>query len=220
MSRIHGPEHRTLQDRFDTRRLADNVERRVVQSEIGERAKAFIEASDMFWLASIDHQGRPTVSYKGGDPGFVRVLDRTTLAFPSYDGNGMYYSMGNIAGNANVGLLFVDFERPYRLRVQGVASIDDGDSLLGEFHEAQLVVRVAVSEVFRNCPRYVHRYDKVRESKYVPRAGAETPLAGWKHVDDVQAHLPARDRGRAEREGGLRTREEHEALVAKGDEDA
>lgn len=220
MSRIYGPEHRALQDRFDTRRLADNVEDRIVRSEIGGPAKAFIEARDMFWLASIDHRGRPTVSYKGGDPGFVRVLDRKTLAFPSYDGNGMFYSMGNIAGNSDVGLLFVDFERPHRLRVQGVASIDDDDPLMSEFHEAQLVVRVAVSEVFRNCPRYVHRYEKVRESKYVPREGAETPLAGWKHVEDVQAHLPARDRGRAEREGGLRTREAYEALVADGDPDA
>ena len=220
MSRLYGPEHRALQDRFDTRRLADNVEDRVVQPEIGDAHKAFIEARDMFWLASIDHQGRPTVSYKGGDPGFVRVLDAKTLAFPSYDGNGMYFSMGNIAGNANVGLLFVDFERPHRLRVQGTASITDDDPLLGEFHEAQMVVRVAVSEVFRNCPRYVHRYEKIRESKYVPRPDAATPLAGWKRLDEVQAHLPARDQGRAEREGGLRTREEHEAMVAEGDPEA
>lgn len=220
MSRLYGPEHRTLQDRFDTRRLADNVEDRIVRTEIGAEHKEFIEGRDMFWLASIDHQGRPTVSYKGGDPGFVRVIDATTVAFPSYDGNGMYFSMGNIAGNPNVGLLFVDFERPYRLRVQGVASVDPDDPLLGEFHEAQLVVRVAVSEVFRNCPRYVHRYEKVRESKYVPREGAETPLAGWKRVEDVQPHLPARDQGRAEREGSLRTRAEYDALVNAGDDDA
>jgi hypothetical protein len=148
MSKLYGPEHRTLQDRFDTRRLADSVEDRVVRTEIVAEHKAFIEARDMFWLASIDHQGRPTVSYKGGDPGFVRVIDSETLAFPSYDGNGMFFSMGNIAGNENVGLLFVDFERPHRLRVQGVASIDPVDPLLGEIHEAQLVVRVAVSDGF------------------------------------------------------------------------
>ncbi len=220
MSRLYGPEHRTLQDRFDTRRLADNVEDRIVQTEIGDDHKAFIEARDMFWLASVDHQGRPTVSYKGGDPGFVRVIDATTLAFPSYDGNGMFYSMGNIAGNENVGLLFVDFERPHRLRVQGAASIDADDALLGEYHEAQLVVRVTVSEVFRNCPRYVHHHEKLRGSKYVPREGTDTPLADWKRIDEVQAHLPARDQGRAEREGALRTIAEHEALVAAGDDEA
>ena len=116
MSRLYGPLHRSLQDRFDTRKLADNVERRVVFTEITPEHRAFIESRDMFWLATIDHQGRPTVSYKGGDPGFVRVLDSTTVAFPCYDGNGMFYSMGNVLGNSQVGLLFVNFDldRPTR----------------------------------------------------------------------------------------------------------
>ena len=127
MTGMYGPEHRALQDRFDTRRLADNVERRVVEADISDFHRDFIEACDMFWLASIDHQGRPTVSYKGGDPGFVRVLDDRTVAFPSFDGNGMFYSMGNIAGNDQVGMLFTNFEKPYRLRVQGTATIDGND---------------------------------------------------------------------------------------------
>ena len=99
MSRLYGPVHRSLQDRFDTRRLADNVETRVVLTEIPPEHKAFIESRDMFFLSTIDHQGRPTVSYKGGDPGFVRVLGSKTLAFPCYYGNGMFYSMGNLLGN-------------------------------------------------------------------------------------------------------------------------
>jgi len=216
MSRLYGPLHRSLQDRFDTRKLADNVEQRVVATEILPEHRAFIESRDMFWLATIDHQGRPTVSYKGGDPGFVRVLDSTTVAFPCYDGNGMFYSMGNVLGNNQVGLLFVNFEKPHRLRVQGIASVDDNDPLLKDYAEAQLVVRVTVSEVFRNCPRYVHRYNKVTASEYVPRAERKTPLAGWKRVDDVQASLSAKDRARVEREGGVITRAEYEhALNAR-----
>jgi predicted pyridoxine 5'-phosphate oxidase superfamily flavin-nucleotide-binding protein len=105
MSRLYGPLHRSLQDRFDTRRLADNTEARVVLTEIPPEHKAFIESRDMFFLSTIDHQGRPTVSYKGGDPGFVRVLDNKTVAFPCYDGNGMFYSMGNLLGNQHVGML-------------------------------------------------------------------------------------------------------------------
>lgn len=219
MSRLYGPNHRRLQDRFDTRRLADGVERRVVATELGEEEAKFIAARDMFWLASIDDRGRPTVSYKGGDPGFVRVLDARTLAFPSYDGNGMYYSMGNILGNENIGMLFIDLERPHRLRVQGTARIDENDPMLGDYVEAELIVRVEVSEVFRNCPRYVHRYEKVRESKYVPRESVETPFAAWKRVDDVQEQLPEKDKGRAEREGPLRTRQEYEAMLRDGDRD-
>jgi len=214
MSRLYGARHRELQDRFDTRRLADGVEQRIVKTEIAPEHRAFIESRDMFWLASIDHEGRPTVSYKGGDPGFVRVLDAKTIAFPCYDGNGMFYSMGNLIGNDQVGLLFVSFEQPHRLRVQGVASVRDDDPLLAEYFEAQMVVRVEVTEIFRNCPRYVHRYQKVETSQYVPRAGAETPFAAWKRVDDVQAQLSAKDQGRAEREGSLCTREQYESYMA------
>ncbi|MFN2627540.1 MAG: pyridoxamine 5'-phosphate oxidase family protein [Gaiellaceae bacterium] len=61
----------------------------------------------------------PQCSYKGGDPGFVRVLDDAAIAFPCYDGNGMYLSIGNVLVTAHVGLLFVDFEGGKRLRLHG-----------------------------------------------------------------------------------------------------
>jgi uncharacterized protein len=213
MSRLYGPLHRSLQDRFDTRRLADNVEARVVLIEIPPEHKAFIESRDMFFLSTIDHQGRPTVSYKGGDPGFVRVLDSKTVAFPCYDGNGMFYSMGNLLGNYHVGMLFMNFEKPHRLRLQGIASVDNNDPLLQDYPEAQLIVRVMVTEIFRNCPRYVHRYQKIQPSEFVPRSTGETPLAPWKRVDDIQASLPAKDRARAEREGSLISRVEYEKYL-------
>ena len=213
MSRLYGPHHRSLQDRFDARRLADNVEARVVLTEIPLEHKAFIETRDMFFLSTVDHQGRPTVSYKGGDPGFVRVLDRKTVAFPCYDGNGMFYSMGNLLGNRQVGMLFINFEKPHRLRLQGLAGVDDNDPLLRDYAEAQLIVRVAVTEIFRNCPRYVHRYKKLQPSEFVPRPTCETPLAPWKRVDDVQASLPEKDRARVEREGNVVSRVEYERYM-------
>ena len=162
MSRLYGPRHRALQDRFDMRRLADGVEQRVVRTEISAQHREFIESRDMFYLATIDHQGRPTVSYKGGNPGFVRVVDSTTIAFPCYDGNGMFYSMGNLIGNNKVGMLFISFVRPHRLRVQGIATVDENDPLLAEFFEAQMIVRVLVTEIFRK----VHQYKKLEASEY------------------------------------------------------
>ena len=213
MSRLYGPVHRSLQERFDTRQLADNVEERLVRCEIPPEHKAFIESRDMFFLSTIDHEGRPTVSYKGGDPGFVRVLDGTTVAFPCYDGNGMFYSMGNLVGNAKVGMLFINFEKPHRLRLQGLASVDERDPLLADYAEALMVVRVTVTEIFRNCPRYVHRYRKLEPSEFVPRATGETPLAPWKRVDDVQAILPAPDRERVRREGKVMSRAEYESYM-------
>jgi hypothetical protein len=220
MSRLYGPRHRELQDRFDSRKLADGLEHRIVRPEISSEHRRFIETRDMFWLATIDHEGRPTVSYKGGDPGFVRVIDPTTIAFPCYDGNGMFYSMGNLIGNSKIGMLFVRFERPHRLRVQGNATVLEDDPLLADYFEAQMIVRVAVTEVFRNCPRYVHRYKRADRSEFVPRDGTTTPFAGWKRVDDVQKDLPARDQGRAAVEGGVCSRAEYEKyLVNVADED-
>ena len=153
------------------------------------------------------------ISPKGDAPGFVRVLDRKTVAFPCYDGNGMFYSMGNLVENAKVGMLFINFEKPHRLRLQGLASVDEHDPLLADYAEALMVVRVAVTEIFRNCPRYIHRHRKLEASEFVPRATGETPLAPWKRVDDVQAMLPERDRARVRREGGVMSRAEYESYM-------
>lgn len=220
MANFYGTTHRTLQDQFDTRRIADKIEELAIHTELGDMDKAFIETRDMFWLASVDHEGRPTVSYKGGDPGFVRVIDPKTVVFPLYDGNGMFYSAGNVSTYAKIGMLFMDFERPNRLRVQGEATISDSDPLLSMFHEAQLLVRVAVTQAWPNCPRYVHRFQKAQASKYVPRVECATPLAGWKRIDLLQGDLPARDQGRAQKEGGLISIEDWFGKVAQGSPEA
>ena len=185
--------NRQFQDRFDTRRLADHLTGRVTET-IGESQKEFIEKADMFFLATCDHRGLPTCSYKGGDPGFVRVLDERWLAFPNYDGNGKFQSMGNLLKNPNVGMLFVDFEGQQRLRLQGIATILDDDELLSQYPEAQFVIRVQATEVYTNCPRYVHKYQLVERSVFVPRQGLETPVPEYKKREDLQEFLPARDR--------------------------
>lgn len=219
MSRIYGDQHRALQDQFDSRRMADRIEQIAVKTEIGEMEKAFIEARDMFFLSSVDHRGRPTVSYKGGDPGFVRVVDAGTLAFPSYDGNGMHFSTGNISGNPEVGLLFIDFETPHRIRVQGTASISADDPLREYWKEAELVVRVALSELWQNCPRYIHRYQKVKPSRYVPRAEAATPLCEWKRIDGMQDVLRPHELAAVEQAGNI-TIDEWVGYIVSGDERA
>ena len=185
---------RRLQDEFDTRRLADRLDERFIQrGYIDDADKAFIEKLDMFFLATADAQGRPQCSYKGGDPGFVKVVDEHTLAFPNYDGNGMYLSMGNVLDNPHVGLLFIDFlgNPPKRLRVNGTASISEDDPLAGEWERAQFVVRVHATEVFPNCPRYIHRMQLVERSQFVPRDGCEPPVPAWKKTEWARDVLPA-----------------------------
>jgi predicted pyridoxine 5'-phosphate oxidase superfamily flavin-nucleotide-binding protein len=190
---------RWLQDRFDTRRLADRLsERFLTDAVIGPDDRAFIERMDMFFLATADAQGQPQCSYKGGAPGFVRVLDERTIAFPNYDGNGMYLSAGNVAVNPHVGMLFIDFcaRRPSRLRLNGIATIDERDELLTAYPEAQFVVRVRATEVFPNCPRYIHRMALLERSQFVPEAGRATPVPDWKRTEWACDVLPDGDPAR------------------------
>jgi uncharacterized protein len=198
MAEIYHHGHRLLQDRFDTRRLADRIDQRLVSNVIDAEDKAFIEGLDMFFLATADEQGYPNCSYKGGEPGFVRVLDEHTVAFPNYDGNGMYLSTGNVLANPNVGMLFISFERGRRLRLNGVASIEEDDELMESYPEAQFVVRVRAREVFPNCPRYIHKYQSVERSRFVPKAGCSAPVPGWKRSEWARDVLPANDPARAE----------------------
>ena len=211
MTRLYTEPARALQDRFDTRRLADRIEERLLSESISDDDRALIERLDMFFLATVDAAGQPQCSYKGGEPGFVRVLDERTLAFPLYDGNGMFLSAGNVlagagagagagasAAGGRVGLLFIDFlaERPTRIRVNGLASIDPDDPLAAAWPGAQLVVRVRVGEVFPNCPRYIHRLALVERSRFVPQAEYAAPIPDWKRRPWAQDVLPAGDAAR------------------------
>ena len=194
---------RRLQDRCDTRKLADRLDEKLSRTSFSAEDRAFIESRPLFFLATADADGRPDCSYKGGAPGFVRVTDADELAFPSYDGNGMFRSLGNVLVNPAVALLFIDFERPNRLRVNGTASIVDDDPLLATFAGAQLVVRVRAVRIFPNCPRYIHRMTIAEASPYVPREGYTPPIPKWKRFDAFSDVLPRNDpaRGASDNKG-------------------
>src|SRR5262245_522199 len=181
---------RTLQDRCDSRRIADRLAEKLPRAEFTEEDRAFIARQSFFFLASADAQGQPDCSYKGGAPGFVRVVAADTLAFPSYDGNGMFRSLGNILANPAVGLLFIDFESQQRLRVNGRANLDLEDPLKDSWPGAQGVVRVRAEHIFPNCPRYIHRMQFVEPSPYVPAAGQAAPVPGWKRNPAFKDYLP------------------------------
>ncbi len=183
---------RQLQDQFDSRRIADRLEQVNTHTTFGDRDRAFIEATPMFFLATADSEGRPDCSYKGGMPGFVRVTDEHTLAFPDYDGNGMFRSLGNISVNPHVGLLFLNFEKPSRLRVNGIATLHTDDPLLSEFIGAQLIVRVRAERIFPNCPRYIHIMKLEKYSVYAPKPNHVPPEPGWKKQAEFCDALPRR----------------------------
>lgn len=183
---------RQLQDRFNCRRIADRLEQVTAHTTFTDHDRAFIESCPMFFLATANQEGWPDCSYKGGMPGFVRVLDECTLAFPDYDGNGMFRSLGNISINPHVGLLFLDFEKPRRLRVNGIATLHVDDPLLSEFPGAQLIVRVHAERIFPNCPRYIHKMRFVEYSVYAPTHDQTPPEPEWKQMEEFRDALPQR----------------------------
>jgi predicted pyridoxine 5'-phosphate oxidase superfamily flavin-nucleotide-binding protein len=185
------PEHsRALQDRFDSRRIADRLAEVLLRRAFSDEDRVFIARQSFFFLATADAHGLPDCSYKGGAAGFVRIVAPDTLAFPSYDGNGMFKSLGNIVANPAVGMLFIDFERGSRLRVNGRATLDLQDELKGGWPGAQAVVRVRAEHIFPNCPRYVPRMQLVEPSPYLPQAGRAGPVPGWKRNPAFRDYLP------------------------------
>ena len=195
------PGEREMQERFDSTRLANAVGGATLHDRVTPRDKAFIERMDMFFLATGDADGNLDCSYKGGEPGFVRVVDEQTIAFPIYDGNGMFMSTGNILEHAKVGMLFIDFENQWRMRVNGEAQIAYDHPLMAEYPEAQCLVLVRPHQIFPNCPRYIHKMELVERSRFVPKAACETPDPDWK--DSFEDALPEAQRERrAAQRGG------------------
>ncbi|HNO61271.1 MAG TPA: pyridoxamine 5'-phosphate oxidase family protein [Plasticicumulans sp.] len=186
---------RQLQDVRETRDLADRLAQVTLRHEFTDEDRSFIEHCSMVFVATADANGHPDCSYKGGLPGFVRVLDDRTLAIPDYDGNGMYRTWGNVLVNSHVGLLFIDFEESRRIRVNGNAQIHENDPLRNEFPGAVFIVRVTATHIFPNCPRYIHKMKIVEYSVYAPRSNYTPPVPEWKTFDSFRDALPPRDRG-------------------------
>lgn len=195
---MYGDGARSLQDRLDTRRLADALARRTIHTELTDDDVALIAAQASVWLSTVDADGWPDVSYKGGDVGFVEVASRSELRIPMYDGNGMQRTMGNIVDTGRVALLFVDTTRPWRMRLHGTASVSTDPTDVDRFPGAQAVVTVTTVRIFPNCGRYVHSGDEL--SEYVPDADGDAPIPHWKRYEELYDALPARDRARLDAE--------------------
>lgn len=208
---------RQVQDQFESRPLADLLTQATVSGEVTDEQREFVESRDFFFLSTVNGRGEPTVSYKGGPPGVVSVVDSKTIVFPNYDGNGMFMSVGNIAETANIGLLFIDFETPNRLRMQATATVSADDPELDRYPGALQVVRATVDAVFVNCARLIHKHTRVADSPYVPSADGSTPYPSWKRIDLLQAALPPEDQGRTEQEGGVISVDEYAAKLEAGE---
>ncbi|MFC7309254.1 pyridoxamine 5'-phosphate oxidase family protein [Streptomyces monticola] len=176
-----------------TSALATHIAEKYVSDRLGPAETELIQAADCFYLATANASGEPDCSYKGGLPGFVQVPRPEVLLFPSYDGNGMFRSLGNITENPQVGLLFIDYGKPIKLRVNGIAQLSTDPRLLGLFHEADAVVQVDITRVFENCPRYLHDTRRGRHSDYAPRPGHIPPDPEWKLKSEYEGLVHLRN---------------------------
>ena len=207
---------RALQKQAQHEGLSEVVVHAIVRDELEDIHTDYINTRDYFFLSTVDADGMPTVSYKGGAVGFCKVMGPNRIVFPNYDGNGMWLSMGNIDEAAKVGLLFMDMVTPWRVRVQGGATISRDPDLMAHFPGCNMVVDVAVTFVFQNCSRYIHKHTRVAQSPYVPAEDGSQPFPAWKRIEPLQPFLHPDDQGRAEGEGGTISEEEYLEKVSQG----
>lgn len=124
----------------------------------------FIQARDSFYLSTVSESGWPYIQHRGGQPGFLRVVDPTTLAFADYQGNRQLLSTGNVAVNDRVCLFLMDYPQRTRLKILGHARIEDArqhPEIVAKFSPPEvrrIVERVFLIEVVSfdwNCPKYI-----------------------------------------------------------------
>lgn len=182
---------RRLQRLFGTEQLAAHLARRYVLDQLEIAHQTWIRGADAVYVATVDSRGHPECSYKGGLPGFIQVPDSRTLEIPSYNGNGMYRTLGNAAAQAWIGLLFLFPDEPAKLRVNGVCAVLTDPAALATHTGAEAVLRVGVREVFENCPRYLHDPAAGKYSVHCPRPDYQPPDADWKQKPEYAGLLPA-----------------------------
>jgi predicted pyridoxine 5'-phosphate oxidase superfamily flavin-nucleotide-binding protein len=214
MSDFYTPAQQALQQQFETKQLADRLESTIVLAELPPQHAEFVSQQNMFFLSTVDQYGFPSCSYKGGAKGFVKVLNEKVIEFPNYDGNGMFMSQGNIVDCAKVGMLFINFETPHRVRLRGTAELITDGSAVDRHPGAQTITRVEIDKVWVNCPRYIHKFAPVASSKFIPLPNGTTTFAPWKRLSVFQDVINDTDRAEAESLGIL-SPEEYVAMISE-----
>jgi len=168
-----------FQENWNTRPRANAFYRNQVLGYLNSLMQAFVSKQEMMFVGTADKHGEADTSFRAGLPGFVRVLDEKTLAYPEYRGNGVMSSLGNISENPHVGLLFLDFtEAKIGLHVNGRARIVANDEFLRDAaasepvredkppatgRGAELWVVVTVVEAYIHCSKHIPRLQKIDE---------------------------------------------------------
>ncbi|MBX9579017.1 MAG: pyridoxamine 5'-phosphate oxidase family protein [Gemmataceae bacterium] len=134
------------------------------QTTVTSDLTEFLADLDMFYLGTANAEGQPYIQYRGGPPGFLKVIDGRTLAFADFGGNRQYISVGNLSENPKAILFLMDYANSRRVKVWGTATVVEGDSeLLAKLSDPAYPGRVERAIVFAveawdvNCPQHIHK---------------------------------------------------------------
>ena len=162
------------QSRYGTRKAYERMEQSGDRYRLSAREALFIQSRDSFYMASIGENGWPYVQFRGGEPGFLKVIDDITLGYTDFRGNGQYITTGNIEANRKVSLILMDYPNQQRLKIWAEASIieADEDPALREQLEIpdyngqiERLVTLKVEAFDWNCPRHItprYTVDEIR----------------------------------------------------------
>ena len=184
---------REFQNLFDGNRTAEAIEKNRKHYEFWNDEKDLIQKTKFFFIAS-SWNGYIDCNIKSGDPGFVKIVEGGVIEYPEYDGNSMYRTAGNIVKNANVALIFLNFDgKSRRIRINGHANIHWDDHSIKKHYGAKFIVRIKC-EIFPNCPRYIPNLKNEKLSVHTPREGeAPPPAPEWKERNYIKNILPKND---------------------------
>ena len=146
-----------LQRRYRTQERARRFYSQQVLDRLNDRMMRFIGRQEMVWIATADAHGECDCSFRAGPPGFVRVLDDRTVRYPEYRGNGVMASLGNLAENPQVGMVFLDFDQErIGLHVNGAARIVEAAGDGGRAApRVERWVEVQVQEAYIHCRKHL-----------------------------------------------------------------
>jgi uncharacterized protein len=154
------------QKQHGSRHLYERMERSNDPGDsLGPYERAFIEASDGFYMASVTETGWPYIQYRGGLKGFLHILDDRTLGFADLRGNKQYISVGNLQHEDRVALFFMDYPHQTRLKILGRAKVHEGDDearklidqlrMPEEKTPAERAMLIHIEGFDWNCPQHI-----------------------------------------------------------------
>jgi predicted pyridoxine 5'-phosphate oxidase superfamily flavin-nucleotide-binding protein len=132
------------------------------RTEIDDDLGAFLAGQDSLFLATASADGQPTMQHRGGPKGFLKILDKTTIAFADYSGNRQYITQGNLAENPKANIFLIDYAHGRRVKIWGEARVVDDDpallkSLMPQGYKArpEQVILFKIAAWDTNCPQHI-----------------------------------------------------------------